>query len=65
VRLHTHLSDTAASSQNEMPALIVVLFPEFTQVFADPCFPTALAVLKAFASAQALVQAGVEPLVQG
>jgi transposase len=64
VRLHTQLSDTAASYQNEIQALIVVLFPEFTQVFADPCLPTALSVLKAFSSAQALVEAGVEPLYQ-
>ena len=41
VRLHTQLSDTAAGYQNEIQALIVVLFPEFTQVFADPCLPTA------------------------
>src|SRR5437588_2049196 len=64
VRLHTQLSDTAASYQNEIQALIVVLFPEFTQVFADPCLSTALSVLKAFPSAQALVEAGVEPLFQ-
>ncbi len=44
VRLHTQLSDTAASYQNEIQALIVVLFPAFTQVFADPCLPTALSV---------------------
>jgi hypothetical protein len=44
VRLHTQLSDTAAGYQNEIQALIVVLFPEFTQVFADPCLPTALSV---------------------
>jgi Transposase len=44
VRLHTQLSDTAASYQNEIQALLVVLFPEFTQVFADPCLPTALSV---------------------
>jgi Transposase len=44
VRLHTQLSDTAASYQNEIQALVVVLFPEFTQVFADPCLPTALSV---------------------
>src|SRR5438132_14113980 len=62
VRLHTQLSDTAASYQNEIQALVVVLFPEFTQVFADPCLPTALSVLKAFPSAQALVEAGVEPI---
>ena len=64
VRLHTQLADTAAGYQNEIQALIVVLFPEFTQVFADPCLPTALSVLKAFPSAQALVEAGVEALVQ-
>jgi transposase len=64
VRLHTQLSDTAAGYQNEIQALIVVLFPEFTQVFADPCLPTALSVLKAFPSAQALVEAGVDPLFQ-
>ena len=44
VRLHTQLADTAARYQNEIQALIVVLFPEFTQVFADPCLPTALSV---------------------
>jgi len=44
VRLHTQLSDTAASYQNEIQALIVVLFPEFTQVKASPCLPTALSV---------------------
>jgi len=64
VRLHTQLIDTAAGYQNEIQALIVVLFPECTQVFADPCLPTALSVLKAFPSAQALVEAGVDPLFQ-
>jgi transposase len=64
VRLHTQLSDEAAAYQNEIQALVVVLFPEFTQVFADPCLPNALAVLKAFPSAQAVVEAGVEPLTQ-
>ncbi len=37
VRLHAHLSDESARSQNEIQALVVVLFPELTQVFADPC----------------------------
>jgi transposase len=62
VRLHTRLSDETAAYQNEIQALVVVLFPEFTQVFADPCLPTALAVLKAFPSAQAVVEAGVESI---
>lgn len=64
VRLHMHLSDEAAAYQNEIQALVAVLFPEFTQVFVDPCGQTALTVLKAFPSAQALAEAGVEPLFQ-
>src|SRR5207245_11006374 len=32
VRLHTQLSDETAAYQNEIQALVVVLFPEFTQV---------------------------------
>src|SRR5947209_2268813 len=40
-----------------MHALLVVLFPEVTQVFADPTRPTALAVLKVYPSAQAMAQA--------
>ncbi len=57
VRLHTQLSVQAARYQNQIHALVVVLFPEFTQVFADPCLPTALAVLKAYPSARAMAQA--------
>jgi transposase len=57
VRLHTQLSDEAARYQNEIQALVVVLFPEFTQVFADPCLPNALSVLKAYPHAQAGVEA--------
>ncbi len=62
VRLHTHLSDEAARYQNEIQSLVVVLFPEFTQVFADPCLPNAMAVLKAYPHAQAIVETGVEPI---
>ncbi len=64
VRLHTQLADEAARYQNEIQALVVVLFPEFTQVFADPCLPSALAVLKAYPHAQAVAQVGVEPIYQ-
>jgi transposase len=64
VRLHTHLSDESARYQNEIQALVVVLFPEFTQVFADPCLPSALAVLKTYPSARDIVTAGVEPIYQ-
>ncbi len=53
VRLHMRLSDEAAAYQNGIQALVVVLFPEFTKVFTDPCGQTALAVLKALPSAQA------------
>jgi hypothetical protein len=44
VRLHTQLSEEAARYQNQIQALVVVLFPEFSQIFADPCLPSALAV---------------------
>src|SRR6266849_1602479 len=61
-RLHSQLADESARYQNEIQALLVVLFPEFTQVFADPCRPTALALLKRYPSAQAIIAAGVEAL---
>jgi len=61
-RLHSQLTDDSARYQNEIQALLVVLFPEFVQVFADPCRPTALGVLKRYPSAQAIVAAGVEAL---
>jgi transposase len=64
VRLHTQLSEEAARYENQIQALVVVLFPEVTQVFADPCGQTALAVLKAYPHAQALAEAGVEAVYQ-
>jgi len=64
VRLHSQLSDEAARYQNEIHALLVVQFPEFSQVFADPCRPTALAVLKRYPSPQAMLKAGVETLAK-
>ena len=48
--------------KNEIHALLVVLFPEFTQVKASPTRPTALAVLKRYPSAQAIAQTEVETL---
>jgi transposase len=45
VRLQAQLSDEAARYKNEIHALLVALFPEFTQVFVDPSRPTALARL--------------------
>lgn len=50
VRLHTRLADEAARYKNEIQALLTVLFPEFTQVFADPCRSTAVALLKLYRS---------------
>jgi transposase len=64
VRLHTQLSEEAARYQNQIQALVVVLFPEFSQIFADPCLPSALAVLKAYPDAQAVAGAGVEAVYQ-
>jgi hypothetical protein len=36
VRLHTQLSDEVARYKNEIQALLVVLFPEFSQIFDSP-----------------------------
>ena len=62
VRLHSQLSDEVARYKNEIHALLSVLFPEFRQLFSDPCRPTALGILKRYPSAQALAAAGVEAL---
>ena len=51
-----------ARDKNEIQALLVVLFPEFTQVFADPCRLTATAVLQAYPSAKAIRTAGVDAI---
>jgi len=64
VRLHTQLSDEVARNKNEIQAMLTVLFPEFTQVFADPCRATALAVLKQYPSAQEMAAAGVETVAR-
>ena len=64
VRLHTQLSDEVARYKKEIHALLQVLFPEFSLVFADPCRATALRVLESYPSAQAVVEAGVKPLAK-
>ena len=64
MRLQHQLSDDVVRYKNEIHALLVVLFPEFTQVFVDPTRPTALAVLKRYPSAQAIAQTEVESLSQ-
>jgi transposase len=50
VRLHSQLSDEVARYKNEIHALLSVLFPEFVQIFTDPCRPTALGLLKRYRS---------------
>src|SRR5439155_1997651 len=55
-------ADEVARYKNEIQALLVVLFPEFGQVFADPCRSTAVALLKLYPSAQAMAKAGVETI---
>ena len=62
VRLHTQLADEGARYKNEIQALLAVLFPEFSQVFADPCRETAVALLKLYPSAQAMAAAGIETI---
>ncbi len=64
VRLQQQLSDDVVRYKNEVHALLVVLFPEFTQVFADPTRPTALAFLKRYPSAQAVAQTEIDTLSQ-
>jgi transposase len=62
VRLHSQLSDEVARYKNELHALLSVLFPEFRQIFSDPCRPTALGILKRYPNAQAIAAAGVEAI---
>ena len=50
-RLHQQLTEEMVRYKNEMHALLVVLFPEFIQVFADPSRASALTVWKAYPSA--------------
>jgi transposase len=59
VRVHTNLSDEAARYKLEIRDLVRALFPEFTQVFADPTGATAVGLLAAYPSAEALIAAGV------
>jgi transposase len=63
-RLYQQLTEEVTRYKNEIHALLVVLFPEFTQVFADPSRPSALTVLKAYPSAQALREAEPKLLYQ-
>src|SRR5918997_131770 len=64
VRLHSNLTDAAARYKQEIRDLLIVLFPEFTQVFKDPTGPTALALLRAYPGAVAIVTVGVDSISQ-
>ena len=64
VRLQQQLTEDIVRYKNEIHALLVVLFPEFYQVFADPSRPSALTVLKAYPSAQAMREADPQVLSQ-
>ena len=64
VRLQQQLSDDVVRYKNELHALLVVLFPEFPQIFVDPSRATALGVLKAYPSAQAMAKADPAALSQ-
>jgi transposase len=59
VRMMSSLTAEAARYNIQIQGLLTVLFPEFTQVFADPSRPTARALLYCYPSAQAFLEAGV------
>jgi transposase len=64
IRWHIHLADEAARYKNEIHALLQVLFPEYSQVFADPCRVTALSLLKRYPGARAVTTAGAETIAR-
>ena len=64
VRLQTNLTDAAARTKQEIRDLLIVLFPEFPQVFKDPTGPTALALLRAYPGAVAIASAGTDAITQ-
>ena len=64
VRLQTDLTDAAARHKQEIRDLLIVLFPEFTQVFKDPTGPTALALLHGYPGAAAVATAGIDAVTR-
>lgn len=64
IRLQNNLTEEVTRYRNEIHAMLVVLFPEFTQVFSDPTRSTALALLKLYPGAQAIAAAGEEALCE-
>ena len=64
VRLQSNLTDAAARYKQEIRDLLIVLFPEFTQIFNDPTGPTALALLHAYPGAAAIATVGTTGITQ-
>jgi transposase len=64
VRLQSTLTDAAARHKQEIRDLLIVLFPEVTQVFKDPTGPTALALLRAYPGAVTIATVGIEGIAQ-
>jgi transposase len=62
VRLRSELTDAAARSKQEIRDLLIVLFPEVTEVFKDPTGPTALALLRVYPGAAAIATAGTDAI---
>src|SRR6476469_1203494 len=62
IQMQTNLSETVARFKNELHLLLVNLFLEFNQVFADPSCKTALGFLLEFPSAQAMTAASAETI---
>lgn len=62
LRLHNRLTEEAARYKVEIQDLLIVLFPEIKQVFADPCGKTCLKLLAEYPCAQAVVEAGAATL---
>lgn len=58
-RLHAALTTQIAHYKVQLHDALQVLFPEFTQIFADPSGVTALALLTVYPSAAAIRAAGV------
>jgi transposase len=61
-QIAAYLTDEAARYKHEIRDLVVVLFPEYTQVFKDPTGPTARALLRAYPGAAVMAAAGVEEI---
>src|SRR5919199_302384 len=64
VRLHSNLTDPPPRYKQEIRDLLIVLFPEFTQIFNDPTGPTALTLLRAYPGAAVIATVGIDGITQ-